>query len=138
MLEVSLFHAVAEALVRRFDLERGGTAKQNGELAVILLVEAQESDDMVSLKALRQFGLATLPDIAGDFWSERNMGSAYFEESLCLLVGSDPRRYRLQTNRLPMTLAQVDKCVDAYGMALASWLEPLLDYLRQGGNLIRL
>ena len=140
VLEMALYHQLAHALSSNFGLSEIGQETALNQLAVLLLLEGHEAETRINITALKRFGLIAIDyDSDGDdYWKSHGLNFELFSKGICIIVGSAPDRYELAADRVGFNDNKIDNCVDDYGLALANWLDNLYDYLKKGGNFIRL
>jgi len=130
------FHEVGHGLIDQLDLPAVGREEDSADqLATLILIAGGEKGVAQALAGAYWFQLQSKSPHKTPFWDEHAFDQQRFYNIVCLIFGSDPKRYGefVQTGTLPMERAA--RCPDEYAKIKKAWEKLLQPHLTNGAAL---
>jgi len=130
------FHEVGHGLIDLLDLPAVGREEDSvDQLATLILIAAGEKGVAQALAGAYWFQQQSKSTHKTPFWDEHAFDQQRFYNIVCLIFGSDPKKYGdfVQTGTLPMERAM--RCPDEYAKIKKAWEKLLQPHLTNGAAL---
>ena len=130
------FHEVGHGLIDQLDLPAVGREEDSvDQLATLILIAGGEKGVAQALAGAYWFQLQSQSPHKTPFWDEHAFDQQRFYNIVCLIFGSDPRKYSdfVSSGTLPMDRAR--RCPDEYTKIKKSWEKLLQPHLTNGAAL---
>jgi hypothetical protein len=130
------FHEVGHGLIDQLDLPAVGREEDSvDQLATLILIAGGEKGVSQALAGAYWFQLQSQSQVKTPFWDEHAFDQQRFYNIVCLIFGSDPRKYSdfVSSGTLPMDRAR--RCPDEYAKIKKSWEKLLQPHLTNGAAL---
>lgn len=123
--EYVLIHEIGHALVHQLQLPVVGREEDAVDtFATLVLIDYYENGADIVLSAADFWGFLRLerPELAeSDFADEHSLDAQRFHQTLCLIYGSDPVRYRKIAEMFQMDDRRAHMCVREYEQKREAW-----------------
>ncbi|MGA8260337.1 MAG: DUF4344 domain-containing metallopeptidase [Arenicellales bacterium] len=122
-----LLHEVSHALFTMYDLRTTGDMEKTVDaLTTLLLLRYYQDGGEIVLHAATLF----IARGGGDFWQEHELDRQSYNQALCMVYGSDPKRYAdLKQN--PFLATRGGDCVREYQRQNEVWFDVLGRFLKR-------
>ena len=130
------FHEVGHGLIDLLDLPAVGREEDSvDQLATIILIAAGEKGVAQALAGAYWFQQQSKSAHKTPFWDEHAFDQQRFYNIVCLIFGSDPKKYGdfVQSGTLPRERAM--RCPDEYAKIKKAWEKLLQPHLTNGAAL---
>lgn len=130
------FHEVGHGLIDVLDLASTGPEEDAAdELATLTLIGAGDEGVHMAVSGAYWFKLQAKSGHTTPFWDEHSFDEKRFYNIICLIYGSDPRKYSgfITSGNLPVQRAQ--RCPDEYVKKKKAWEKLLGPHLTNGAAL---
>ena len=130
------FHEVGHGLIDQLDLPAVGREEDSvDQLATLILIAGGEKGVAQALAGAYWFQLQSQSPHKTPFWDEHAFDQQRFYNIVCLIFGSDPKKYGefVNTGTLPMERAM--RCPDEYAKIKKAWEKLLQPHLTNGAAL---
>lgn len=132
----ALMHEISHALFIMYDLRTSGSIEKAVDaLTVLLLLRYYENGGDIVINAAELFvadGDATSSERSRpDFWTEHQFDRQSYNQALCLVFGSDPRRYTDLRDRSEFLQIRDRECTREYKRQVTAWFRVLESFLRR-------
>lgn len=130
------FHEVGHGLIDLLDLPAVGREEDSvDQLATLILIAGGEKGVSQALAGAYWFQLQSNSNNKTPFWDEHAFDQQRFYNIVCLIFGSDPKKYGdfVQQGTLPMERAM--RCPDEYAKIKKAWEKLLQPHLTNGAAL---
>ena len=130
------FHEVGHGLIDLLDLPAVGREEDSvDQLATLILIASGEKGVSQALAGAYWFQLQSKSPHKTPFWDEHAFDQQRFYNIVCLIFGSDPKKYGdfVQSGTLPMERAA--RCPDEYVKIKKAWEKLLQPHLTNGAAL---
>lgn len=130
------FHEVGHGLIDILDLPAVGREEDSADqLATLILIAGGEKGVAQALAGAYWFQLQSKSAHKTPFWDEHAFDQQRFYNIMCLIFGSDPKKYGefVQSGTLPMERAA--RCPDEYAKIKKAWEKLLQPHLTNGAAL---
>ncbi|MEO8706335.1 MAG: DUF4344 domain-containing metallopeptidase [Kofleriaceae bacterium] len=132
----SFFHETGHGLIDILQLPAVGREEDSvDQLATLILIASGDEGVQMALSGAYWFHLQSKGDHTTPFWDEHAFDAQRFYNILCLIYGSDPRKYAefVSSGNLPKDRAQ--RCPDEYAKINKAWEKLLQPHLTNGAAL---
>ncbi len=132
----SFFHEVGHGLIDLLDLPAVGREEDSADqLATLILIASGDKGVSQALAGAYWFQLQSQSPHKTPFWDEHAFDQQRFYNIVCLIFGSDPKKYGdfIQKGTLPMERAM--RCPDEYAKIKKAWEKLLQPHLTNGAAL---
>jgi Putative metallopeptidase len=132
----SFFHETGHGLIDILQLPAVGREEDSvDQLATLILIASGDEGVQMALSGAYWFHLQSQGDHKTPFWDEHAFDGQRFYNILCLIYGSDPRKYAefVSSGNLPRDRAQ--RCPDEYAKINKAWEKLLQPHLTNGAAL---
>ncbi|MBK9031991.1 MAG: hypothetical protein IPL61_11800 [Myxococcales bacterium] len=126
----SFYHESGHALIHQLDLPAVGREEDAvDQLATLILMAAGDDGVGMALSGAYWFQLQQKSGNETPFWDEHAFEGQRFYNIMCLIYGSDPKKYAgfVASGNLPEARAQ--RCQEEYGKTQRSWEKLLQPHL---------
>lgn len=134
VFEHTLYHELGHFLVDVLNLPITGREEDAvDELGYILLIDLYQDGGDVALTAADVFFIEGDTEDGpqeSDFWAEHSLDIQRFYNGVCLIYGSDPKRYADVAAESGMDRDRLELCEDEYARKRDAWFQMLDPYLR--------
>ena len=130
------FHEVGHGLIDVLDLPAVGREEDSvDQLATLILIASGEKGVSQALAGAYWFQLQGQSNHKTPFWDEHAFDQQRFYNIVCLIFGSDPKKYGdfIKQGTLPMERAM--RCPDEYAKIKKAWEKLLQPHLTNGAAL---
>lgn len=127
------FHEVGHGLIDVLDLASTGREEDAvDELATLTLIGAGDEGVNMAVSGAYWFKLQSKSGHSTPFWDEHSFDEQRFYNIICLIYGSDPRKYQgfVTSGNLPAHRAQ--RCPGEYAKKKKAWEKLLAPHLTNG------
>jgi len=132
----SFFHESGHGLIHILDLPAVGREEDSvDQLATLILIAAGEEGVTMALSGAYWFHLQSESGHKTPFWDEHAFDGQRFYNILCLIYGSDPKKYGsfVSSGKLPKDRAA--RCSEEYAKINKAWEKLLQPHLTNGAAL---
>jgi hypothetical protein len=132
----SFFHETGHGLIDILQLPAVGREEDSvDQLATLILIASGDEGVQMALSGAYWFHLQSQGDHKTPFWDEHAFDGQRFYNILCLIYGSDPRKYAefVSSGNLPKNRAQ--RCPEEYAKINKAWEKLLQPHLTNGAAL---
>jgi len=129
----SFFHETGHGLIDLLDLPAVGREEDSvDQLATLILISSGDEGVSMALSGAHWFQLQTKDGHSTPFWDEHAFDGQRFYNILCLIYGSDPKKYAgfVSSGNLPEERAA--RCPDEYAKINKAWEKLLQPHLTNG------
>jgi hypothetical protein len=127
-----LLHEVSHALFTMYDLRTTGDMEKTVDaLTTLLLLRYYQDGGTIVLHAATLFVAEGGARSGGDFWSEHELDRQSYNQAICMVYGSDPKRYADLRGRNEFLETRGGDCVREYQRQNEVWFEVLGRFLKR-------
>jgi len=129
----SFFHETGHGLIDLLELPAVGREEDSvDQLATLILISSGDEGVSMALSGAHWFQLQTKGGHTTPFWDEHAFDGQRFYNILCLIYGSDPKKYAgfVSSGNLPEERAA--RCPDEYAKINKAWEKLLQPHLTNG------
>lgn len=130
----ALLHEVSHALFVMYDLRTSGDVEKAVDaLTVLLLLRYYDDGGDIVVHAAELFVDESdrSSDGTAGFWDEHGFDRQSYNQAICLVYGSDPRRYTELRNRSEFLQVRDRECVREYQRQVDAWFRVLGSFLKR-------
>lgn len=132
----AFFHEAGHGLIHILDLAAVGREEDSvDQLATLILISAGDEGVAMALSGAYWFQLQSEGGHKTPFWDEHAFDGQRFYNILCLIYGSDPKKYQkfVESGNLPKDRAA--RCSEEYAKINKAWEKLLQPHLTNGAAL---
>ena len=135
-LTFAFFHEAGHGLIHILDLPAVGREEDSvDQLATLILIAAGDEGVAMALSGAYWFHLQSKGGHTTPFWDEHAFDEQRFYNVLCLIYGSDPKKYGsfVESGNLPQ--ARAERCPEEYAKINKAWEKLMQPHLTNGAAL---
>ena len=130
------FHELGHGLIDQLDLPAVGREEDSvDQLATLILIAGGEKGVAQALAGAYWFQLQSQSTHKTPFWDEHAFDQQRFYNIVCLIFGSDPRKYGDFVNKGTLPMERAMRCPDEYAKIKKAWEKLLQPHLTNGAAL---
>ncbi|MDQ3334588.1 MAG: DUF4344 domain-containing metallopeptidase [Myxococcota bacterium] len=130
------FHEVGHGLIDQLDLPAVGREEDSvDQLATLILIAGGEKGVAQALAGAYWFQLQSKSNNKTPFWDEHAFDQQRFYNIVCLIFGSDPKKYGDFVNKGTLPMERAMRCPDEYTKIKKAWEKLLQPHLTNGAAL---
>lgn len=134
VIEHTLYHELGHALVHSLEIPITGREEDAVDsMATMLVIFTNQEGAEVALSAADLFDLEgnDIQEFTDeDFWGEHSLDFQRFYNTVCMIYGSDPGKYRYLITELEIGEDRAELCIDDYLRESKSWKKLLKPHLK--------
>lgn len=132
----ALLHEVSHSLFLMYDLRTSGDMEKAVDaLTILLLIRYYDDGGDIAMNAAELFvdegGSSVGRGSGGGFWIEHEFDQQSYNQAICLVYGSDPRRYSALRDRSEFLQIRDRECIREYQRQVDAWFRVLGSFLKR-------